>query len=67
MWEYMKDTGRHSPKNDVSSKAVKAAGPEGFGRQERVRELRKLVASGRYHVDSQRLAAKILIRALGRE
>jgi anti-sigma28 factor (negative regulator of flagellin synthesis) len=38
-----------------------------MGHLPRVRELKRLVATGRYRVNSTHLAAKILIRALGRQ
>jgi anti-sigma28 factor (negative regulator of flagellin synthesis) len=64
----MKVTGRHSAKSHAPHKAVVAAGTSAIaiGRSGRVAELKRLVASGRYQVDPYRLAAKILIRALGR-
>ena len=62
----MKVTGRH-PAKSAPSKAVISAGVTEIGRMPRIRELKKLVATGRYRVNSTHLAAKILIRALGRE
>jgi len=66
MGEYMKVTGRHSAKSHAPNKALAAAGATAIGRHGRVAELKRLVASGHYRVDPYRLAARILIRALGR-
>jgi anti-sigma28 factor (negative regulator of flagellin synthesis) len=66
MGEYMKVTGRHSAKI-APSKAVVSAGTTEIGHVTRVKELKRLVSSGRYRVSPTRLAARILIRALGRE
>jgi anti-sigma28 factor (negative regulator of flagellin synthesis) len=66
MGEYMKVTGRHSAKI-VPSKAVVSAGTSEIGHSGRVKELKRLVATGRYRVSPATLAARILIRALGRE
>ncbi len=64
MWESMaftKDTRSHkyamAPLAHVRSETV--------ARQLRVEELRRLVASGRYRVEPQRLAMAILFRSLG--
>jgi len=62
----MKVTGRHSAKI-APSKAVASAGTGEMGLASRVKELKRLVATGRYRVNPTRLAARILIRALGRE
>jgi anti-sigma28 factor (negative regulator of flagellin synthesis) len=62
----MKVTGRH-PAKSAPSKAVVSAGVNGIGHLPRVRELKRLVAAGRYRVNSTHLAAKILISALARE
>jgi anti-sigma28 factor (negative regulator of flagellin synthesis) len=64
----MKVTGRH-PAKSISSqnKAVVSAGTSDLGRNARLRELKRLVATGRYRVNPTHVAAKILIRALGRE
>lgn len=67
MGEYMKVTGRHPAKSISSNKAIASAGTSDLGRNARIRELKKLVATGRYRVNPTHLAAKILIRALGRE
>jgi anti-sigma28 factor (negative regulator of flagellin synthesis) len=64
--EYMKVTGRH-PAKIAPSKAVASAGTGEIGRASRVKELKRLVATGRYRVSPANLAARILIRALGRE
>ena len=66
MGEYMKVTGRHSAKI-APSKAVASAGTDQIGHAARVKELKRLVATGRYRVNPTHLAARILIRALGRE
>jgi anti-sigma28 factor (negative regulator of flagellin synthesis) len=66
MGEYMKVTGRH-PAKIAPSKAVASAGIADMGRAARVKELKRLVSTGRYHVNPTHLAARILIRALGRE
>jgi anti-sigma28 factor (negative regulator of flagellin synthesis) len=66
MGEYMKVTGRH-PAKIAPSKAVISAGTSDMGHTARVKELKRLVATGRYRVNPTRLAARILIRALGRE
>ena len=70
MGEYMKVTGRHSAKSHGHThKAVAAAGTSAIAvdRTGRVAELKRLVAAGRYRVSPTHLAARILIRALGRE
>jgi hypothetical protein len=64
--EYMKVTGRH-PAKIAPSKAVASAGTGEIGHASRVKELKRLVATGRYRVSPANLAARILIRALGRE
>ena len=57
-------TGRStSPKLSRGKTGVPASG-EQVARAARVEELRRLVAAGRYHVEPQTLAAKILARAL---
>jgi anti-sigma28 factor (negative regulator of flagellin synthesis) len=66
MMEYMKVTGRHSAKS-APSKAVASAGVSGLGHATRVKELKRLIATGRYRVNPTHLAARILIRALGRD
>lgn len=63
----MKVTGRHPAKSTSPDKAIASAGTHEIGRSARVKELKRLVATGRYRVNPTRLAAKILIRALGRE
>jgi anti-sigma28 factor (negative regulator of flagellin synthesis) len=63
--EYMKVTGRHPAKSHTPNKAVVSAGTSAIGHDARVKQLKRLVASGRYHVNPTHLAAKILIRALG--
>jgi anti-sigma28 factor (negative regulator of flagellin synthesis) len=63
----MKVTGRHPAKSQAPSKAVASAGPAGLGHDARLKELKRLVATGRYRVNPTQVAAKILIRALGRE
>ena len=48
---------------------AKAAGPKGnadLTRMARLEDLRQLVASGRYQVQPEKLALKILVRALKR-
>jgi hypothetical protein len=62
----MKVTGRH-PAKIAPSKAVISAGTGEMGRSSRVKELKRLVSTGRYRVNPTHLAARILIRALGRE
>jgi anti-sigma28 factor (negative regulator of flagellin synthesis) len=62
----MKVTGRHSAKNHSSNKAVASAGVTEIGHTARVKELKRLVAAGRYRVSPTHLAARILIRALAR-
>jgi len=66
MGEYMKVTGRH-PAKIAPSTAVVSAGVTELGHAARVKELKRLVSTGRYRVNSTYLAARILIRALGRE
>jgi hypothetical protein len=66
MVDYMKVTGRH-PAKSAPSKAVASAGATEIGHAARVRELKRLVSNGRYRVNPTYLAARILIRALGRE
>jgi anti-sigma28 factor (negative regulator of flagellin synthesis) len=66
MGEYMKVTGRH-PAKIAPSKAVLSAGTSEIGHTARVRELKRLVSTGRYQVSPTRLAARILIRAFGRD
>ena len=66
MGEYMKVTGRH-PAKIAPSKAVVSAGTHEIGHAARVKELKRLVSNGRYRVSPTHLAARILIRALGRE
>jgi anti-sigma28 factor (negative regulator of flagellin synthesis) len=61
----MKVTGRHPAKSQTPNKAVVSAGTSVIGHEARVKELKRLVASGRYPVNPTRLAARILIRALG--
>jgi anti-sigma28 factor (negative regulator of flagellin synthesis) len=64
----MSVTGRHTTgKSSSTAKANAMAGTgtgEDIARAARVAELRRLVASGRYKVEPQRLAARILSRAL---
>jgi len=62
----MKVTGRH-PAKATPSKAVASAGVTEIGHAARVKELKRLVSTGRYRVNPTYLAARILIRALGRE
>jgi anti-sigma28 factor (negative regulator of flagellin synthesis) len=62
----MKVTGRHPAKHHLPSKAVVSAGTTEIGHATRVKELKRLVATGRYRVSPTHLAARILIRALGR-
>ncbi len=63
----MKVTGRAAPRKAVSSKSqdflASQSGPQ-IARQSRLGELRRLVAAGQYKVDSEKLATKILARAL---
>ena len=59
-------SGRH-PAKIAPSKAVATAGITEIGHAARVKELRRLVSTGRYRVSPTHLAARILIRALGRE
>jgi anti-sigma28 factor (negative regulator of flagellin synthesis) len=66
MGEYMKVTGRHPANRPTPNKAIASAGTTVLGHEARVKELKRLVASGRYRVNRTHLAAKILIRALGR-
>jgi anti-sigma28 factor (negative regulator of flagellin synthesis) len=63
----MKVTGRHPAKSISPSKAIASAGTTEMGHGARVKELKRLVAAGRYRVNPTQLAARILIRALGRE
>ena len=67
MGEYMKVTGRHPAKSHAPHNAVVSAGTSEIGHQARVKELKRLVATGRYRVNPTHVAARILIRALGRE
>jgi anti-sigma28 factor (negative regulator of flagellin synthesis) len=46
------------------SKAVLSTSPAMIARQSRVEEIRRLVAAGKYRVEPQKLALKILTRAL---
>lgn len=62
----MKVTGRLSAKKSIQAKALAAAGTSDIGRQARVMELRRMVASRRYRVDPYRLALRIMVRALAR-
>jgi anti-sigma28 factor (negative regulator of flagellin synthesis) len=63
----MSVTGRLSPKKSFPSKRddflASQSGPQ-IARQARLAELRRLVAAGQYRVDGERLAEKILTRAL---
>jgi anti-sigma28 factor (negative regulator of flagellin synthesis) len=49
----------------ISTAAPSDARPEVVTREMRVEELRRLVAKGDYKADPQRLALRILCRALG--
>jgi anti-sigma28 factor (negative regulator of flagellin synthesis) len=56
------------PRRGPRSANFVATAPEGdVARTARVEELRQLVASGRYQVQPQKLALKILVRALKRK
>jgi hypothetical protein len=66
MWVYMKVTGRLPAKKAQTPKGLVAAGAEDITRQARVTELRGLVSAKKYRVDSQKLAVRILARALAR-
>lgn len=58
-------TGRlRSRKGPKAAAAIASAQGVDFARQARVAELRRLVASGGYRVEPQKLALKILVRAL---
>jgi anti-sigma28 factor (negative regulator of flagellin synthesis) len=63
----MKVTGRHPAKSQSPNKAIASAGTSEMGHGARVKELKRLVAAGRYRVSPARVAARILIRALARE
>lgn len=62
----MTGTGRLSARKGLSKTRMALAGTpaEQIARQARVQELRQLVAAGRYRVEPNRLALKILVRAL---
>jgi anti-sigma28 factor (negative regulator of flagellin synthesis) len=62
----MSVTSRHNTgKGTHKASAIAGTGTgEDIARAARVAELRRLVASGRYKVEPQKLAAKILSRAL---
>jgi anti-sigma28 factor (negative regulator of flagellin synthesis) len=66
MWVSMKVTGRLPAKKAATPKGILAAGAHDITRQARVTELRGLVSAKMYRVDSRKLAASILARALAR-
>jgi anti-sigma28 factor (negative regulator of flagellin synthesis) len=60
-------TGRQTSRKATTAKRTAIAGNqtgEQIARGARVEELRQLVASGRYQVEPQQLALRILVRAL---
>jgi anti-sigma28 factor (negative regulator of flagellin synthesis) len=62
----MSFTGRHTSRKHAPGKrsVTETQSGEQIARAARVEELRRLVASGRYRVESHKLAQRILSRAL---
>jgi anti-sigma28 factor (negative regulator of flagellin synthesis) len=61
-------TSRSRSRTSSAKDFAVAIGAQGvdISRQARIEELRQMVASGRYQIQPQRLALKILVRALRR-
>ena len=67
MFVCMKGTGRLTPRRaqaDNKQAYLSTRSGEDIARASRVEDLRRVVAAGRYQVEPQRLAERILMRAL---